>query len=135
MKTLIIRSIKSTKLVGIKHKSLYWCGSNYMPYQNSSWIMNSWIYGEGKTQIPLSSATTIWSYDTRSKTVRIYSDITIANNTKFNHIMVSFTDHYNAISIDRLLSKTKIGKDSRYFNNSLLCKPEVSSHTRLFFFY
>ena len=26
--------------------------------------------------------------------------------------MVSFTDHYNAISIDRLLSKTKIGKDS-----------------------
>ena len=26
--------------------------------------------------------------------------------------MVSFTDHYNAISIDRLPSKTKIGKDS-----------------------
>ena len=26
--------------------------------------------------------------------------------------MVSFTDHYNAISIDRLSSKTKIGKDS-----------------------
>ena len=27
--------------------------------------------------------------------------------------MVSFTDHYNAISIDKLPSKTKIGKDSR----------------------
>ena len=27
--------------------------------------------------------------------------------------MVSFNDHYNAIYIDRLPSKTKIGKDSR----------------------
>ena len=42
----------------------------------------------------------------------IYTDIKIANSTKINHIMVSFTDHYNAISIDRLPSKTKIGKDS-----------------------
>ena len=55
------------------------------------------------------------------------SVIKIANNTKINHIMVSFTDHYNVISIDRLPSKTKIGKDSRCFNNSLLCKPEFSS--------
>ena len=47
--------------------------------------------------------------------------------------MVSFTDHYNAISIDRLPSKTKIGKDSRYFNNSLLCKLEISSATKTFF--
>ena len=53
---------------------------------------------------------------------------------KINHIMVSFTDHYNAISIDRLPLKTKIGRDSWYFNNYLLCKPEVSSATRLFFF-
>ena len=30
-----------------------------------------------------------------------------ANNIKINHIMVSFTDHYNAISINRLPSKTK----------------------------
>ena len=37
----------------------------------------------------------------------------MANNTKINHIMVSFNDHYNAIYIDRLPSKTKIGKDSR----------------------
>ena len=48
--------------------------------------------------------------------------------------MVSFTDHYYANSIDRLPSKTKIGKDSWYFNNSLLCKPEVSSATKTFLF-
>ena len=41
--------------------------------------------------------------------------------------MVSFTDHYNAIYIDRLPSKFKIGKDSWYFTNSLLCKPVFSS--------
>ena len=48
--------------------------------------------------------------------------------------MVSFTDHYNAISIDRLPSKTKIEKDSWYFNKSLSCKPEVSSTTKPFLF-
>ena len=32
--------------------------------------------------------------------------------------MVSFTDHYNAICVDRLSLKTEIGKDSLYFNNS-----------------
>ena len=42
----------------------------------------------------------------------IYTDIKYANNTKINHMMVSFTDHYNDISIDRLPSKTKNGKDS-----------------------
>ena len=48
--------------------------------------------------------------------------------------MVSFTDHYNAVSIDRLSSKTKIGKVSRYFNNSLLRKPDFSSATKTFLF-
>ena len=33
--------------------------------------------------------------------------------------MVYFTDHYNAISIDKLSSKTKIGKGWWCFNNSL----------------
>ena len=87
-------------------------------------------------QIPPSSPVAIGPFP-RSRIDRvytdIYTDIKIANNTKINHIMVSFTDHYNAISIDRLPLKTKIGKDSWYFNNSLLCKPEVSSATRLFF--
>ena len=57
----------------------------------------------------------------------------MASNTKINLIMVSFTDHYNAIFIDRFPSKTKIGKDSWYFNNSLLCKPEFSLTTKTFF--
>ena len=48
--------------------------------------------------------------------------------------MVSFTGHCNAISIDGLPSKTKIGKDSWYFNISLLCKPEFSSATKTFLF-
>ena len=47
---------------------------------------------------------------------RVYADIStdikIANNTKIIDKMISFTDHYNVISIDRLPSKTKIGKDS-----------------------
>ena len=54
------------------------------------------IYGEGRTQIPLSSLAMI-------------GPIKIANETKSNHIMVSFTNHYKVSSIDRLPSKTKIG--------------------------
>ena len=42
----------------------------------------------------------------------VYTDIKIASNTKINHIMVSYTDNYNTISIGRLPAKTKIGKDS-----------------------
>ena len=45
------------------------------------------------------------------------------------------SDHYNTISIDRLPSKTKIGKDSWYFNNSFLWKPEFSSATMNLLFY
>ena len=48
--------------------------------------------------------------------------------------MVSFTDHYNAISNDRLPSKSKIENDSWYFNNFLLCKPEFSSAAKTSFF-
>ena len=40
----------------------------------------------------------------------IYTDIKVANSTKINHIMVSFTDQYNAISIDRLPQKLKLEK-------------------------
>ena len=71
-----------------------------------------------------------------SRIDRAYTDIKIANSTKINHIMVSFTGHYNAISIDRLSSKTKIGKDSwkRFMKIILLCKPEFSSTTRTSFF-
>ena len=61
---------------------------------------------------------------------RVYTDINIANNTKINNIMVSFSDHYTAISIYSLPSKTKTGRDSCYCNNSLLCKPELYSTTK-----
>ena len=72
-----------------------------MPCKNSSWIMDSRIYGEGRTQIPLSS----------HRIDKVYTDIRTANNNKINRTMVSFTDHYNTISLDRLSSKTKTGKD------------------------
>ena len=48
--------------------------------------------------------------------------------------MLSFTDYYNATSIDRLLSKNEIGKDSCYFNKSLLWRSEFSSTTKNLFF-
>ena len=38
--------------------------------------------------------------------------------------------NYHAISIERLPSKTKLGKFSWYFNNSLLCKTDFSSATK-----
>ena len=47
--------------------------------------------------------------------------------------MVSFTDHYNVLFNDRFPLRTKIGKDSWHFNNSLLCKPEFCLTKRLFF--
>ena len=72
------------------------------------------------------------SSGTRSRIDRVYTDIKIASNTKINHIMVSLTDHYNTIFIDRFLSKTKIGKDSWYFNNPFFCKPEFSLPTKTF---
>ena len=42
-------------------------------------------------------------------------------------MMIFFTDHYNAISVERLPYKTKIGKWSGYLSNSLLYKPDFSS--------
>ena len=50
--------------------------------------------------------------------------------------MVSFTDRYNAVSIDRLPSKIKLGKDAwkRFMKIILLCKSEFSSATKTSFF-
>ena len=69
----------------------------------------------------------------RSKIERVYTDIKIASKKKINHIIVSFTDHYNTTFIDRFPSKTKIGKHS-WFNNFLLCKPEFSLTPKTFLF-
>ena len=82
-----------------------------MPCQNSLWITGLRIYGEGRTRTPLTSPATIGPL-ARHQDRRVYTDIKIANNNKINHIMVSFIYHYNAISIDRLPSKTKIRKNS-----------------------
>ena len=68
-----------------------------------------------------------WSIDS------IYTDIKMTSNTTINHIMVSFTDHDNAILIDRFPLKTKIGKDSLYYDNFPLCKPKFSLTTDFFF--
>ena len=51
------------------------------------------------------------SSDTRSRIERVCTDIKTASNIKINHIMVSFTDYYNAILTEIFYSKTKIGKD------------------------
>ena len=50
--------IKWTGMVKIKQKN-FKCAVPIMPCLNSSWIMSLRIYGEGKTQIPLSSPATI----------------------------------------------------------------------------
>ena len=42
------------------------------------------------------------SSGTRCKIGRVFTHKKTANNTKINQMMVSFTDHYNAISLDRL---------------------------------
>ena len=97
---------------GNKTQILYRCCSNY------SLIVGKGlrICGERRTQIPLSSSAM------KGLLERI-------QDTKSNHIMVSFTDHYNAISIARLPSKTKIGKSLWCFSSFSLCKPEFSSTT------
>ena len=49
------------------------------------------------------------SSGTRSRIDKVCTDKKIANNTKIIHKMVSFSDHYNALFIDRFYCKTKIG--------------------------
>ena len=82
-----------------------------IPCQKLSWIMDSRIYRERRTNISLGSPTTIeLLFGRRSRIGSVYTDVTIASDTKINHIVVSFIDLYNAISRDRLPSKTKFGK-------------------------
>ena len=58
MKTLIVLWIKWTGMVKTKHID-FTGDSPAMPCQNLSWIMGLMIYGEGRTQIPLSSPSVI----------------------------------------------------------------------------
>ena len=48
------------------------------------------------------------SSSTRSKIDRVYTDTKITSNTKIIHIMVSFTDHYNAILLTDFPQKLKL---------------------------
>ena len=66
---------------------------------------------EGRTQIPLSLPATIGPLSMIQDRQGLVN-IKIAKNTKINHVVVSFANHYIAISIDRLSSKTNIGKYS-----------------------
>ena len=50
------------------------------------------------------------SSGTRSSIDRAYIDIKIASNNKINHIMLSFTDHYNAILLTDSPQKLKLEK-------------------------
>ena len=69
------------------------------------------------------------SSGTRFRIDRAYTNIKVANNTRIDH-KISFSDHYNALIIYRLSSKTKIGNDLWHFNSSLLKKEDFCSTTK-----
>ena len=70
----------------------------------------------------------------QDRQISVYTDIKICNNTNINHIMVLFADHYNAISVDRLPSKLKLGKIRGTLIIFLYVNPNSSQLQRLFFF-
>ena len=78
-----------------KAQRLYRCCSNYAL---SKLIVDNGLEDLWRRENP----------DSSEFTTDVYTDTKTANNTKINHIMVSFTDHYNAISIDRLPSIEKL---------------------------
>ena len=117
---------KMDKNSGNKRQRLYRYGSNYAL---SKLIANDGFKNPRRMETPDSSEFSHYnrSSGTRSMKGRVYTDLNIANITEINRILVSFTDHYNAISLDRLSSETKFGKPYWQFNNSLLCKLEFSA--------
>ena len=98
---------------GNKTQSIYRCYSNYAL---SKLILDNEDLWKRKKLVHLLQQA-LWQ---RPRIDILYTDIKLANKTKINQTMVSSTDHYNNISIGRLLSKTEIGNDSQYFNNSFL---------------
>ena len=86
---------------GNKTQRIYKCHfSNAL----SKLIVDNGLEGLWRREKPDSSEFTRCdrSSGTRSRIDRIYTDIKIASNAKINHVMVSFTNHYNSTSIDRL---------------------------------
>ena len=94
-----------------RNKTLYSC---YFNHALSKLIVNNGLEDIWRRENPDSPQFTLHdrSSGTRSRIGRVYTDMKMASNTKVNHIVVSFNDHYNAVFIDRFSSKTKIGKDS-----------------------
>ena len=105
-------------------------------YALSKLIVDNGMEDLWRRENPDSSEFTFYdrSSGTRSSIDGVSTDIKIASNTEINYITVSFTDHYNAIFINKFPSKAKIEKDSWYFNNSLLCKPKFFLTTKTFLF-
>ena len=116
-----------------RNKILYKC---HFSYVKSKCIVDNGLEDLWRRENPDLSEFTCYSRpsSTRITIDRVHTDVKMASNSKISHIMVSFTNHYNAIFINRFPSKTKTGKDSWYFNNSLLCKPEFSLTTDFSFF-
>ena len=92
-----------------KKERIYRCRSNYAL---SKLVVDNGLEDLWRKENPDSSEFTRHnrSSGTRSRIDMVYTDIKIGSNTKINHKMISFTDHYNAIFIDRFPSKSKIGK-------------------------
>ena len=83
-----------------KTQRIYRCCSNYAL---SKLIKDNGLEGLQERENPDLYEFTHYhgSSSTRSRIGRVYTDIKSASNTNINHIMVSFTVHYNVISIDR----------------------------------
>ena len=102
-----------------------------IPCQKLSWIMDSRIYRERRTNISLGSPTTIeLLFGTRSRIERVYTDIKIASDTKINHIIVSFTDQIMLFLVTDCLQKLNLEKVKCTLIILFRCKPGFSSTTK-----
>ena len=76
-----------------ERQRIHRCGSNYAL---SKLVLDNGLEDLWRRESPGFSEFT--HYDrylgTRSRIDRAYTDVNVASNTKINHIMVSFTDHY-----------------------------------------
>ena len=85
---------------GNKTQRIYRCRSNYaMP----KLILDNGLEDLWRRDSPDSSEFIHYDRSSaiRSRIDRVYTDMKIVSNAQINHIIVSFTDHYNAISIYR----------------------------------
>ena len=64
----------------------------------------------------------------------MHTDIKITNNTKMDHIIVSFSDHYNSIFIDRVCYKHKTWQFHGILINPFHDKSIFSSYAQNYFF-